>query len=244
MEKPVIIALDFDSATEANDFLKNFTSQQDLWVKVGMELFYGEGPSLIKNLRERGFHVFLDLKLYDIPHTVECAMKQIGRLGVELTTVAGLGGAQMIEAAKEGLSSGAREAGIEESKLLAITQLTSMTESAMHETLQNDQLSMVDSVVHLAKLAARAGADGVVSSALEAPSIHQKTPDGFLTINPGIRLQSDDTDDQARVVTPRQAARQGSNGIVVGRSITQAQNPLQAYQQVKFEFEQEQHGHQ
>lgn len=239
MEKPVIIALDFASAAQTNEFLEHFTTQENLWVKVGMELFYGEGPALIRSLRERGLHVFLDLKLYDIPHTVQQAMARIGRLGVELTTVAGLGGAHMITAAKTGLLDGAHEAGIEKPKLLVVTQLTSMTESAMHETLQNNQTSMVDSVVHLAQLAAESGADGVISSALEAPAIHQQTPEGFLTINPGIRLLSDATDDQARVVTPQQAAEQGSNGIVVGRSIIKAANPLKAYQQVKFEFEQE-----
>ena len=239
MEKPVIIALDFVNAKETNEFLDNFEGQNDLWVKVGMELFYGEGPNLIKNLRDRGLHIFLDLKLYDIPNTVRQAMKQIGRLGVELTTVTGLGGSQMIKAAKDGLVSGAFEVGVQKPKLLAITQLTSMTEEAMHETLQNDRASMVDSVVHLAKLAARAGADGVISSALEAAIIHQQTSADFLTINPGIRLQSDSLDDQVRVVTPRKAAEQGSNGIVVGRSITRAKNPLAAYQKVKIEFEQE-----
>ncbi|BDR57345.1 orotidine-5'-phosphate decarboxylase [Xylocopilactobacillus apis] len=236
MKKPVIIALDFVSAEKVYEFLEPFSKERDLWVKVGMELFYGEGPALITNLRKRGLHVFLDLKLYDIPHTVNQAMKQIGRLGVEMTTVTGLGGAQMIQAAKDGLLSGASEAGIVTPKLLAITQLTSMTEVAMHETLQNDQYTMVQSVDHLAQLAANNGADGVISSALEAKSIHERTSREFLTINPGIRLESDAKDDQARVVTPAKAAELGSNGIVVGRSITQASDPLRAYKQVKLEF--------
>lgn len=231
-EKPVIIALDFSNASEVSEFLTPFANEKDLWVKVGMELFYGEGPNLIKSLRERGLHIFLDLKLYDIPHTVNQAMKQIGRLGVEMTTCTGLGGAKMIEAAKDGLISGSNS----DVKLLAITQLTSMTEKMMHETLQNDQRSMVDSVDHLAKLAAASGADGVISSALEDQSIHEATSEDFLVINPGIRLATDAKDDQMRVVTPELAASLGSNGIVVGRSITKAKDPLQAYHQVKTNF--------
>ncbi|WP_317635158.1 orotidine-5'-phosphate decarboxylase [Xylocopilactobacillus apicola] len=239
MDNPVIIALDFVSAKETVNFLKHFASEQDLWVKVGMELFYGEGPGLIKYLRSEGLHVFLDLKIYDIPNTVKQAMKQIGQLGVELTTVTGLGGSQMIAAAKEGLLLGAAEASLVTPKLLAITQLTSMNEEAMHQTLQNDQCSMEASVKHLAQLAASAGADGVISSALEAPEIHQQISKDFLSINPGIRLQSDALDDQARVVTPAQAHDLGSNGIVVGRTITRSSDPLAAYKAVKSDFRRE-----
>lgn len=237
MTKPVIIALDFASAFEVNDFLQLFIEEPNLWIKVGMELFYGEGPQFITRLRRKGFHIFLDLKLYDIPHTVQQAMKQIGRLGVELTTVTGLGGQPMIEAAKLGLLAGAQESGQNVPKLLAITQLTSVTEKVMHETLHNDQETLIESVTHLAQLAAAGGADGVISSAWESRAIHEATSSDFLTITPGIRLTNDKNDDQARVVTPDQAIKLGSNGIVVGRSITQAADPLKAYHQVKVLFE-------
>lgn len=237
MTKPVIIALDFASAFEVNDFLQLFIEEPNLWIKVGMELFYGEGPQFITRLRRKGFHIFLDLKLYDIPHTVQQAMKQIGRLGVELTTVTGLGGQPMIEAAKLGLLAGAQESGQNVPKLLAITQLTSVTEKVMHETLHNDQETLIESVTHLAQSAAAGGADGVISSAWESQAIHEATSSDFLTITPGIRLTNDKNDDQARVVTPDQAIKLGSNGIVVGRSITQAADPLKAYHQVKALFE-------
>lgn len=237
MTKPVIIALDFASAFEVNDFLQLFIEEPNLWIKVGMELFYGEGPQFITRLRRKGFHIFLDLKLYDIPHTVQQAMKQIGRLGVELTTVTGLGGQPMIEAAKLGLLAGAQESGQNVPKLLAITQLTSVTEKVMHETLHNNQETLIESVTHLAQLAAAGGADGVISSAWESRAIHEATSSDFLTITPGIRLTNDKNDDQARVVTPDQAIKLGSNGIVVGRSITQAADPLKAYHQVKVLFE-------
>lgn len=237
MTKPVIIALDFASAYEVNDFLQVFIEEPDLWIKVGMELFYGEGPQFITRLHRKGFHIFLDLKLYDIPHTVLQAMKQIGRLGVELTTVTGLGGQPMIEAAKSGLLEGAQESGQNVPKLLAITQLTSITEKIMHETLHNDQETLIESVTHLAQLAAAGGADGVISSAWESQAIHEATSSDFLTITPGIRLTNDKNDDQARVVSPDQAIKLGSNGIVVGRSITQATDPLKVYHQVKALFE-------
>lgn len=237
MNKPVIIALDFTDAVAVNNFLQLFAAESNLWIKVGMELFYGEGPNFIARLRQKGFHIFLDLKLYDIPHTVNQAMKQIGRLGVELTTVAGIGGQPMIRAAKTGLLAGAAESGQNVPQLLAITQLTSMTEAVMHTTLHNDQETLTDSVSHLAQIAAAGGADGVISSAWEAQAIHQRVSADFLTITPGIRLVTDQKDDQARVVTPDQAVQLSSDGIVVGRSITQAADPLAAYHQVKSLFE-------
>ncbi|MCI1891047.1 orotidine-5'-phosphate decarboxylase [Schleiferilactobacillus perolens] len=237
MAKPVIIALDYADGAAAQALLTQFSGEDDLWIKVGMELFYREGPQFITALRSRGYHVFLDLKLYDIPHTVHQAMQQIGRLGAELTTVTGLGGADMISAAKEGLLEGAAEAGTTAPKLLAITQLTSMDEQAMHVTMQNDDFSLLNSVVHLAQLAATSGADGVISSALEVGKIHDATPAGFLTITPGIRLAEDARDDQSRVVTPRRAAELGSDGIVVGRSITQAKDPVAAYHAISQQFE-------
>lgn len=237
MDRPVIIALDFLDGSAAQALLDQFKGESGLWVKVGMELFYREGPQLITQLRDKGYHVFLDLKLYDIPHTVHQAMQQIGRLGAELTTVTGLGGADMIRAAKEGLLEGSAEAGTKAPKLLAITQLTSMDERAMHCTMQNDEFSLLDSVVHLAQLAATSGADGVISSALEVGKIHDATPSGFLTVNPGIRLAADARDDQSRVVTPQRAAELGSDGIVVGRSITQASDPLAAYHTIRQQFE-------
>lgn len=235
--RPVIIALDFENQQVVEQFLDRFPRTEPLMVKVGMELFYLAGPSILRTLRERGCRVFLDLKLYDIPHTVEQAMRQLGRQGVAMVTVHAAGGAAMLAAARRGLDQGSREAGVVPAKLLAITQLTSTTEAQM----QAEQLIAADlatSVTHLAQLAQANGADGVISSALEDQVIHAATSPKFLCINPGIRLATDAVDDQKRVVTPGRAAALGSNGLVVGRSITQAKDPVAAYRQVLTEWEQ------
>lgn len=234
--RPVIIALDFENQQIVTDFLAQFPPTDQPMVKVGMELFYLAGPSILRTLQERGLRVFLDLKLYDIPHTVERAMRQLGRQGVALVTVHAAGGAAMIAAARRGLDQGSREAGVAPAKLLAITQLTSTSEAQM----QAEQLVSADlptAVTHLARLAQANGADGVVASALEDPTIHAAIAPEFLCINPGIRLATDTADDQQRVVTPAQAAHLGSDGIVVGRSITQAADPVAAYHQVLAEWE-------
>lgn len=233
--RPVIIALDFPSQVAALEFLAPFRGLPNLFVKVGMELFYTAGPAILAELRQRGIQVFLDLKCYDIPHTVEQTMRQLGRQGVALTTIHAAGGADMIAAAKRGLLTGAKEAGVAPAKLLAVTQLTSTTAAQM----QREQLVTADlptSVRHLARLAWQSGADGVIASALEDPTIHAATAADFWCINPGIRLENDAVDDQKRVVTPGRAAQLGSDGLVVGRSITQASDPVAAYQRVLREW--------
>ncbi|MGP4117657.1 orotidine-5'-phosphate decarboxylase [Levilactobacillus zymae] len=233
--RPVIIALDFPSQATALDFLTPFAQTPNLFVKVGMELFYTAGPQILTALRARGIQVFLDLKCYDIPHTVEQTMAQLGRQGVALVTIHAAGGAAMITAAKRGLLAGAQAAGVAPAKLLAVTQLTSTTETQM----QAEQLVSADlptTVRHLARLAWQNGADGVIAAAPEDPVIHAATAPDFLCINPGIRLAEDATDDQQRVVTPCRAAALGSNGLVVGRSITRAAEPLAAYQRILKEW--------
>jgi orotidine-5'-phosphate decarboxylase len=235
MAQPVFIALDFADADAMWAFLKVFPDNVRPAVKVGMELFYREGPELVKALRGQGFSIFLDLKLYDIPHTVQQAAKNIGRLGVDYLTVHAAGGATMIRGAVDGVAEGAAAVGLAAPKVLAITQLTSFTEVEMQAT-QLVTASLDASVKHLATLAADAGADGVISSAFESSGIHAVTPAGFLSITPGIRLAGDAVGDQARVVTPSRARELGANGIVVGRSITRASDPVAAYNQVVEEF--------
>ncbi|WP_367295756.1 orotidine-5'-phosphate decarboxylase [Levilactobacillus yonginensis] len=234
--RPVIIALDFQNQPQVFQFLDQFPHQDQLMVKVGMEIFYDAGPQILRELQARKLRVFLDLKLYDIPHTVEQAMVQLGRQGVAMVTVHAAGGATMIAAAKRGLLRGSELAGVQPASLLAITQLTSTSEAQM----QTEQLVTADlttAVTHLAQLAHANGADGIISSALEDAQIHAATSPNFLCINPGIRLATDDPNDQQRVVTPAQAAALGSDGIVVGRSITQASDPVAAYQQILQEWE-------
>ncbi|UQS87221.1 orotidine-5'-phosphate decarboxylase [Nicoliella spurrieriana] len=234
--KPIIIALDFENQKVCFDFLNRFAHPEGLFVKVGMELFYSAEPAIISKLRQMGINVFLDLKLYDIPHTVEQAMEQLGRLDIQMTTIHAAGGAEMIQAAKRGLIKGSQAIGGLPAKLLAVTQLTSTSESQM----QSEQLvsaSLKESVIHLARLAVDNGADGTISSALETPFIHDAVGNDFLCINPGIRLKNNHADDQKRITTPAQARELGSNGIVVGRAITKAVDPQAAYQIVKQEWE-------
>lgn len=225
-----IIALDFPNQTETFDFLDEFPRDLHLFVKVGMELFYSEGQDLIKKLKERGYSVFLDLKCHDIPHTVERAMQVIGKLNVDLTTIHAAGGSEMMRAAKEGLlKSGAK------TKILAITQLTSIT-SQMLKQQQLVEVSLKESVLNYARLAQQNGIDGVVCSAQEASYLYEKCGADFLKITPGIRLTGDAIGDQKRVMTPRKAAQQHSNGIVVGRSIIQVKDRLSAYELIKKEW--------
>lgn len=231
---PVIIALDFHDTATTLTFLDQFDGA-DLFVKVGMELFYFEGPAIIRELKRRGCRIFLDLKLYDIPNTVEQAMFQLGQQGVDMVTVHAAGGRDMMQRARAGLDRGSQLAGVAPAKLLAITQLTSTSEGQMQEE-QLVTASLQDSVSHLAKLAHDSGADGVISSALEDEQIHAATGADFMCVNPGIRLATDAADDQKRVVTPATARQLGSNGIVVGRSITQAPDPVAAYQTVLNEW--------
>ena len=230
------IALDFPNKQQALDFVAGFDASEPLFVKVGMELYYAEGPQIIRDLQAlRPLNIFLDLKLHDIPHTVEMAAYQLGRLGVSLTTAHAAGGQEMLAAAKRGLLAGAKDAGCLPPRLLAITQLTSTDEAMLHDQLQI-QGPVRDSVKHLAALSQNAGADGVVASAQEAQDIRQVVRPDFLIITPGIRPAGADIGDQKRVVTPAQAKQLGSSGIVVGRPITKAQDPIAAYHQIQTEW--------
>ncbi|GAA6112579.1 orotidine-5'-phosphate decarboxylase [Apilactobacillus apinorum] len=229
--KPVFIALDFKNKQTAISFLEPFANVDHLAVKVGMELFYKEGPSIIYELRDLGIEVFLDLKLHDIPHTVQQAAKQISQLDVQYTTIHALGGSKMIQAARTGLDDGAKTSGHIAPKLLAVTQLTSTSKEQLNQEEQIEG-KITDSVAHLANLAHNNGADGVICSALEDEFIHQQINADFICINPGIRLFNNNHDDQQRVVTPEKARQLGTYGIVVGRTITQSDDPVKTYQDI------------
>ncbi|MBS4198893.1 orotidine-5'-phosphate decarboxylase [Bacillus sp. FJAT-49732] len=228
-----IIALDFPDRVYAEQFLNKFQGEQ-LFVKVGMELFYKEGASFINWLKSQGHYIFLDLKLHDIPNTVYSAMKVMACLGVDMVNVHAAGGSKMMEYALKGLEEGTSE-GVDRPKLIAVTQLTSTSEEQMQSEQMIDH-PLKDSVKHYAKLAFEVGLDGVVCSALEAGEISEATNKTFLKVTPGIRMAGDNSHDQSRIVTPSDARKLGSTHIVVGRSITQADNPLHAYERVKFEW--------
>ncbi|MBM7571763.1 orotidine-5'-phosphate decarboxylase [Aquibacillus albus] len=222
----IYLALDFPNWKEAQSFLE--TNQlKGVPVKVGMELFYKEGPTVIEALKKDEHPIFLDLKLHDIPTTVKKAMRNVASLGVEMVNVHAFGGSDMIQAAKEGLIKGA--AGSIEPKLLAVTLLTSMDETVIRDELKVES-SLESTVIHLASLAKNNGADGVVCSAHEANEIKQACGKQFLTVTPGIRLSDSAHNDQKRIATPQLAGNQGADRIVIGRSVTQAPNPYKAYQ--------------
>ena len=226
--KDVIIACDFNNKEELFSFLKPFDGYNP-YLKIGMEIFYKEGPTLVKELKEKGFKIFLDLKLHDIPNTVEKAMKNIAELGVDMTNVHAGGGIKMMEAARRGLSSSEKG---KNTKLIAVTQLTSTSQEVLeNELLINKPINEV--VKQYALNAKKANLDGVVCSALEAPLIKEL---GLLSITPGIRFSDDSKDDQKRVATPSLAKELGSSYIVVGRSITNANDPLEAYLRCVKEF--------
>ncbi|MEK4485050.1 orotidine-5'-phosphate decarboxylase [Psychrobacillus sp. FSL H8-0484] len=225
MKNSPIIALDFASAEDAYQFLTPF--EQSLFVKVGMELYLQEGPSIVNKLKEMGHDVFLDLKLHDIPNTVGQAMKGLARLGADLVNVHAAGGEAMMIAAREGLEAGTT-AGNKRPSIIAVTQLTSTSEKQM-QVEQLIQTTIDESVVHYAKLAKQASLDGVVCSVLEAKKIVEACGAEFLRVTPGIRLAEGEAHDQVRVATPANARILGSSHIVVGRAITKAENPVQAY---------------
>lgn len=235
MKRPIIIALDFPTAERALAFLDQFPADLHVTVKIGMELFYAAGPSIVTDVQARGHAVFLDLKLHDIPNTVESAMRVIGRLGVTYTTVHAAGGHVMLSAAKRGLVAGAMAAGVTAPKLLAITQLTSTNQAILNQD-QQIMGTVRASVVHYAKLARASDCDGVICSAQEVQAIHTAVGAHFLGITPGIRPASAQSDDQQRVMTPAAAAKAGSNGLVIGRPITQAAEPVQAYRDIMTEW--------
>lgn len=228
MNKP-IIALDFPDLSSVKNFLAPFKGEE-LFVKVGMELYYQEGPALIKYLNEQGHQIFLDLKLHDIPNTVESTMRGLAKLGIFMTNVHAAGGRAMMEAALKGLNEGTPDKK-QRPLLIAVTQLTSTSETEMHQE-QLIPVSLLDSVIHYAKLAQAAGLDGVVCSPLEANAIKAATSENFLRVTPGIRMQDGKTDDQKRIATPVNAKQNGSTHIVVGRPITRADHPIQAYRDI------------
>ncbi len=230
--KDVIIALDFKNFEQTKQFIEKF--DQTLYVKVGMELYYAEGPAIIKYLKEKGHHIFLDLKLHDIPNTVKSAMKNLALLGVDMVNVHAAGGRQMMSAAIAGLEEGTPE-GLNRPLCIAVTQLTSTSEEVMQQEMLINQ-PLADVVRQYAKNAQDAGMDGVVCSALESPIVHDALGSQFKTVTPGIRQASDSVDDQKRVVTPQKANELGSDFIVVGRSITAANDPVTTYNTIKKEF--------
>lgn len=231
IKREVIIACDFSSKEDVNAFLAK-TGDAKPYLKIGMELFYKEGPEMVRELKERGYKIFLDLKLHDIPNTVYKAMINLGELGVDITNVHAAGGIKMMEYALKGLTEGAEKAGRERAKLIAITQLTSTDERTLKEELLIP-VPLKDTVKAYAENAAKAGLDGVVCSAHEAGIIKEL---GLISVTPGIRLRGDSADDQKRVATPALAKEWGSTYIVVGRSITGAADPLAAYEECVRQF--------
>lgn len=230
MGKDVMVALDFKSGEEALNFLDQFTGKR-LYVKVGMELYYAEGPSIIREIKKRGHKLFLDLKLHDIPNTVEKAMAVLSRLDVDMVNLHAAGTIEMMKAALRGLT---REDGTRP-LLIAVTQLTSTSQERMQkELLIPGELDQV--VIQYAKNAAEAGLDGVVCSPLESGKIHEACGSGFLTVTPGVRFDDASKGDQVRVTTPAKAKELGSDYIVVGRPITQAEDPVAAYERCVSEF--------
>ncbi|HFZ8984367.1 TPA: orotidine-5'-phosphate decarboxylase [Streptococcus pyogenes] len=225
-ERP-IIALDFSSFEETKAFLDLFPAEEKLYVKIGMELYYAQGPDIVRYIKSLGHNVFLDLKLHDIPNTVRAAMAILKELDIDMATVHAAGGVEMLKAAREGLGQGPT--------LIAVTQLTSTSEDQMRGD-QNIQTSLLESVLHYSKGAAKAQLDGVVCSAQEVEAIKAVTPAGFTCLTPGIRPKGSNIGDQKRVMTPNQARRIGSDYIVVGRPITQAKDPVAAYQAIKAEW--------
>lgn len=226
MNRKPIIALDFPSEIEVFNFLNKF--DEPLFVKVGMELYMQEGPDIVRKIKEQGHDIFLDLKLHDIPNTVKSAMKGLARLGVDLVNVHAAGGINMMAGALDGLEAGT-PAGNERPALIAVTQLTSTTEEQMQKE-QKINLSLIESVLHYATITKQAGLDGVVCSVHEARAIGEACGEDFLRVTPGIRLAGGEVHDQKRIATPDGARKDGSSLIVVGRAITNAQDPVSAYQ--------------
>lgn len=232
MSKDVIIACDFNSKADLMTFLDKFENEdRKPFLKVGMELFYAEGPAIVKEIKARGHKIFLDLKLHDIPNTVKKAMSVLSALDVDICNLHAAGTAAMMEAALEGLTraDGTRPL------LIAVTQLTSTSEERMQKDLLIDR-PLDEVVMHYAKNAKDAGLDGVVCSPLEAGKVKAVCGDAFLTVTPGVRFADGEIGDQVRVTTPAKARELGSDYIVVGRPITQAADPVQAYHRCIREF--------
>lgn len=226
MGKDVIIACDFSSKEETLKFLSKFKKHKP-FVKIGMELFYAEGPSIVKEIKKRGHKIFLDLKLHDIPNTVRKSMTVLSKLKVDMVNCHASGTKAMMKAAREGLGN--------KTILIAVTQLTSTDQNAMNKDLLiKEDLNKV--VMHYAKNAKLSGLDGVVCSPLEAKKVHQACGKNFITVTPGVRFKENAKGDQKRVMTPSEAKKIGSDYIVVGRPITEAPDPIKAYERCCKEF--------
>lgn len=230
MGKDVIIACDFDSAEKTFAFLDLFKEEKP-FVKIGMELYYAEGPSIVREIKKRGHKIFLDLKLHDIPNTVKKSMAVLSRLDVDMTNLHAAGTTRMMQAAIEGLT---REDG-SRPMLIAVTQLTSTDQEIMEKDLLIKE-NIADVVMHYAHNAKISGLDGVVCSPLEAGKVHERCGDSFVTVTPGVRFADGDVGDQKRVMTPAEAKKIGSDYIVVGRPITAADDPVAAYRRCVAEF--------
>lgn len=230
MAKDVIIACDFSGKEEALRFLDCFTEEKP-FVKIGMELYYAEGPDIVREIKARGHKIFLDLKLHDIPNTVMKAMRVLSRLDVDMCNLHAAGTRAMMEAALEGLTrpDGSRP------MLIAVTQLTSTSEQRMHDELLIPA-PLDETVIHYALNARDAGLDGVVCSPLESGKVHAACGNSFCTVTPGVRFADGDRGDQVRVTTPARARELGSDYIVVGRPITAAADPVAAYRRALAEF--------
>ena len=230
MKRDVIIACDFPNAETTFSFLDRFTDTKP-FVKIGMELYYAEGPSIVRELRKRGHKIFLDLKLHDIPNTVQKAMAVLSQLDIDMVNLHAAGTKAMMEAALKGLTRADGTRPI----LLAVTQLTSTSEERMHDELLISG-SISDCVCHYAQMAKEAGVDGVVCSPLEAGMVKERCGAEFLTVTPGIRFADGAVGDQVRITTPAKAKEIGSDYIVVGRPITAAEDPVAAYRRCVKEF--------
>ena len=230
MGKDVIVACDFSSADEVYGFLEKFENEKP-FVKIGMELFYAEGPQIVKKIKAMGHKIFLDLKLHDIPNTVKKTMAVLSGLDVDICNLHAAGAGAMMKAALEGLTrpDGTRPL------LIAVTQLTSTDSDALKNELLIDK-DMDDVVMHYSKNAKESGLDGVVFSPLEAKNVHETCGKDFLTVTPGVRFSLGETGDQKRVMTPSQAKAEGSDYIVVGRPITASDDPVKAYKKCVKEF--------
>ena len=229
-ERDVMIACDFSTKAETMAFLDKFTEEKP-YVKIGMELFYAEGPDMVREIKARGHKIFLDLKLHDIPNTVKKAMAALSALDVDIVNLHAAGTAAMMTAALEGLT----RPGGTRPLLIAVTQLTSTDQERMERELWIEK-PLAEVVMHYAENAAQAGLDGVVCSPLEAGAVHQRCGKDFLTVTPGVRFADGDAGDQKRVTTPAKAKELGSDYIVVGRPITQAEDPAAAYRRCREEF--------
>lgn len=231
MERDVIIACDFPTKDELYNFLDLFKEEKP-FIKIGMELFYGTGLEVVHEMKRRGHKVFLDLKLHDIPNTVKWAARNLARLEVDIISIHASGTVEMMQAAMKGINKAETD---KKPIVVAITQLTSTSEERMRDDLLIDK-TIDEAVIHYAKKAEEAGVTGVVSSPLEVPLIRENCSENFVTVTPGIRVNKNNAQDQVRITTPLEAHNLGSNYIVVGRSITQSEDPLKAYTEIKEAF--------